>query len=60
VAGFEVSTEGRRHAEGDRHRRPQFLGTRVYLGLFVKVKDRWREDARTLEEMGLGESGPNR
>jgi GTPase len=35
-----------------------FLGTRVYLGLFVKVREGWREDSRTLEEMGLGKSQP--
>jgi GTP-binding protein Era len=32
----------------------RFLGTRVYLGLFVKVRERWREDPAVLEEMGLG------
>ena len=32
-----------------------FLGARVYLGLFVKVREGWREDARTLESMGLGD-----
>jgi GTP-binding protein Era len=31
-----------------------FLGTRVYLGLFVKVREHWREDPAVLEEMGLG------
>ena len=31
-----------------------FLGTKVYLGLFVKVRERWREDPGVLEEMGLG------
>ena len=41
-----IGTDARKQIE-------EFLGTRVYLGLFVKVKDRWREDARTLEEMGL-------
>jgi GTPase len=30
-----------------------FLGARVYLGLFVKVRDRWREDPNVLEQMGL-------
>jgi GTP-binding protein Era len=34
-----------------------FLGTRVFLGLFVKVRERWREDARVLEDMGLGKPG---
>jgi GTP-binding protein Era len=48
-----IGTDARKQIE-------EFLGTRVYLGLFVKVKDRWREDARTLEEMGVGEPGPNR
>jgi GTP-binding protein Era len=31
-----------------------FLGTKIYLGLFVKVRQRWREDPAVLEEMGLG------
>jgi GTPase len=31
-----------------------FLGTRVYLGLFVKVREGWREDPVLLDEMGLG------
>jgi GTP-binding protein Era len=37
-----------------RHEIERFLGTRVFLGLFVKVREHWREDARILEEMGLG------
>jgi GTP-binding protein Era len=32
-----------------------FLGTKVYLGLFVKVRENWREDAGILESMGLKE-----
>jgi len=31
-----------------------FLGTKVYLGLFVKVREGWREDPAVLDEMGLG------
>jgi GTP-binding protein Era len=31
-----------------------FLGTKVYLGLFVKLRENWREDQRILEQMGLG------
>jgi GTP-binding protein Era len=31
-----------------------FLGTKVYLGLFVKVREGWREDQALLDEMGLG------
>jgi GTP-binding protein Era len=46
-----IGTEARKQIE-------EFLGTKVYLGLFVKVKERWREDARTLEEMGLGDAKP--
>ena len=42
-----IGTDARKQIE-------EFLGTKVYLGLFVKVKERWREDARILEEMGLG------
>jgi GTPase len=45
-----VGTEARRQIE-------EFLGTRVFLGLFVKVREGWREDAQTLEEMGLIEKG---
>jgi GTPase len=37
-----------------RHEIERFLGTKVFLGLFVKVRDRWREDPAVLEEMGLG------
>ncbi len=32
-----------------------FLGAKVFLGLFVKVRDRWREDPGVLEQMGLGD-----
>jgi len=31
-----------------------FLGTKVYLGLFVKVREGWREDQGVLDEIGLG------
>jgi GTP-binding protein Era len=44
-----VGTEARREIEA-------FLGTRIYLGLFVKVRERWREDPTILAEMGLGGS----
>jgi GTP-binding protein Era len=33
-----------------------FLGTKVYLGLFVKLRENWREDQRILEQMGLGKA----
>jgi len=33
-----------------------FLGTKVYLGLFVKTREGWREDPRILDEMGLGKA----
>jgi GTP-binding protein Era len=35
-----------------------FLGTRVFLGLFVKVRERWRENEAVLGEVGLGERQP--
>ena len=35
-----------------------FLGTQVFLGLFVKVRERWRENEGILGEMGLGERQP--
>jgi GTP-binding protein Era len=34
-----------------------FLGTKIYLGLFVKVREGWREDPAMLDEMGLGKAG---
>jgi GTP-binding protein Era len=37
-----------------------FLGTKVFLGLFVKVRERWRDDQAILEQMGLGKSGIER
>ncbi|MBF0466086.1 MAG: GTPase Era [Nitrospirae bacterium] len=30
----------------------QLLGTKVYLELFVKVRDKWRKDTNTLRELG--------
>ena len=33
----------------------EFLGTKIFLGLFVKVREHWREDAAILDEMGLGD-----
>jgi GTP-binding protein Era len=31
-----------------------FLGSRVFLGLFVKVRADWREDPRALDTLGVG------
>jgi GTP-binding protein Era len=42
-----IGTEARKQIEA-------FLATRVYLGLFVKVREGWREDGHILESMGLG------
>jgi GTPase len=33
----------------------KYFDTQVFLDLHVKVKSEWRDDARTLDEMGLGE-----
>lgn len=44
-----IGTAARREIEA-------FLSTRVFLGLHVKVRERWREDASILEQMGLGRS----
>lgn len=41
-----IGTKARRQIES-------FLGTRVFLGLFVKVREGWREDGRLLKEMGV-------
>jgi GTP-binding protein Era len=32
-----------------------FLQAKVFLGLFVKVRQKWREDAGVLDQMGLGD-----
>lgn len=31
----------------------KLLGRRVFLSLFVKVRERWRDDGRTLDELGI-------
>jgi GTP-binding protein Era len=41
-----IGTEARQQIE-------VFLGTKIFLGLFVKVREHWREDAAILEAMGL-------
>jgi GTP-binding protein Era len=48
-----VGTEARQQIEA-------FLGAKVFLGLFVKVREHWRENEAVLGEMGLGEAGPRR
>ena len=45
-----IGTDARRDIE-------EFLGTKVFLGLFVTVREKWREDPAVLEEMGLGDKG---
>ena len=45
-----VGTEARAQIE-------TFLGTKVFLGLFVKVREHWRENEGILGEMGLGDRG---
>jgi GTP-binding protein Era len=42
-----IGSEARRDLE-------RFLGARVYLGLHVKVRERWRENRRVLSELGIG------
>lgn len=44
----EIGTRARREIEA-------FLGTHIFLGLFVKVRERWRENVALLDEMGVGE-----
>jgi GTP-binding protein Era len=40
-----IGTDARKEIE-------EFLGSKVFLGLFVKVRPNWREDKGTLEAMG--------
>jgi len=42
----QVGSEARRELE-------QFLNRRIYLRLWVKVRKNWRDDERTLRELGL-------
>ena len=42
-----IGTEARQDIEA-------FLGTKVYLGLFVKVRENWRENASVLHEIQGG------
>jgi GTP-binding protein Era len=44
-----IGTEARAQIE-------EFLGAKVFLGLFVKVRESWRENEGLLSEMGLGKS----
>ncbi len=46
----EIGTRARQEIEA-------FLATHVYLGLLVKVRERWRENEALLDEMGVGEPG---
>ena len=45
-----VGSEARQQIEA-------FLGTKVFLGLFVKVREKWRENEAILGEMGLATTG---
>jgi GTP-binding protein Era len=45
-----IGTEARAQIE-------EFLGAKVFLGLFVKVRESWRENEGLLSEMGLGKTG---
>lgn len=40
-----------------RHDIEKLLGRHVRLNLFVRVQDEWRNDPRTLDELGIEESG---
>ena len=46
----DVGTAARREIEA-------FLDSRVFLGLFVKVREGWRDDPKTLDRMNLRERG---
>jgi GTP-binding protein Era len=46
----EIGTRARREIE-------TFLAVHIFLGLFVKVRERWRENEALLDEMGVGEPG---
>jgi GTP-binding protein Era len=43
-----IGSEARREIEA-------FLDAKVYLGLFVRVREKWRDNPRVLDEMGMAE-----
>jgi GTPase len=45
-----IGTEARKEIEA-------FLDARVFLGLYVKVREKWRDNPRVLDEMGMGGEG---
>ncbi|MFO1435487.1 MAG: KH domain-containing protein [Gammaproteobacteria bacterium] len=46
----------RRIGEQARKDMEKFLGRKVYLQTWVKVKDSWADNARTLRELGFDHS----
>ncbi len=58
--GILIGSKGemlKRIGSAARHEIEAFLGTKLFLGLFVKVRPNWREDPQLLEQMGLGRRG---
>jgi GTP-binding protein Era len=54
--GILIGKQGemlRRIGTAARQELERFLGSRVFLGLHVKVRERWREDRRLLRELGI-------
>lgn len=58
--GILIGREGemlRKIGTAARQELERFLGTRVYLGLHVTVREHWREDRRLLKELGIEPPG---
>jgi len=58
--GILIGKEGemlRRIGSAARQELERFLGSRVFLGLHVKVREHWREDRRLLRELGIEPPG---
>jgi GTP-binding protein Era len=54
--GILIGKQGemlRRIGTAARQELERFLGSRVFLGLHVKVRENWREDRRLLRELGI-------
>lgn len=59
--GIVIGKDGQRLKEIGRHARLEmqsFFGSKVFLGLWVKVREGWSDDSRALARLGYAEDGP--
>lgn len=59
--GIVIGKDGHQLKEIGRHARLEmqsFFGSKVFLGLWVKVREGWSDDSRALARLGYAEDGP--